>query len=32
MEQTQKKKTSKPCSPEFRERAVQLAPEHRYDY
>ena len=33
MEQTQKKKTSKPYSPEFRERArVQLAMEHRDDY
>ena len=32
MEQTQKKKTSKPYSPEFRERAVRLAMEHRDDY
>ena len=31
MEQTQKKKTSKPYSPEFRERAVRLAMEHRDD-
>ena len=29
MEQTQKKKTAKPYSPEFRERAVRLAMEHR---
>ena len=32
MEQTQKKKTSKPYSPEFRERAVRLLMEHRDDY
>ena len=32
MEQTQKKKTSKPYSPEFRERAVRLAMEHRDNY
>ena len=32
MEQTQKKKTSKPYSPELRERAVRLAIEHRNDY
>ena len=32
MEQTQKKMTSKPYSPEFRERAVRLAMEHRDDY
>ena len=32
MEQTQKKKTSKPYSPEFRERAVRLVMEHRNDY
>jgi len=32
MEQTPKKKTSKPYSPEFRERAVRLATEHRDDY
>jgi transposase len=32
MEQTQKKKTSKPYSPEFRERAVRLAMEHRDEY
>ena len=32
MEHTQKKKTSKPYSPEFRERAVRLAMEHRDDY
>ena len=31
MEQTQKK-TSKPYSPEFRERAVRLAIEHRDEY
>ena len=31
MEQTSKKKTSKPYSPEFRERAVRLAMEHRDD-
>ena len=31
MEQTQKKKTSKPYSPEFRERAVRLAMEHGDD-
>ena len=32
MEQTQKKTTAKPYSPEFRERAVRLAMEHRDDY
>jgi transposase len=32
MEQTSKKKTSKPYSLEFRERAVRLAMEHRDDY
>ena len=32
MEQTQKKKTTKPCSPEFRQRAVRLAMEHRDEY
>ena len=32
MEQTQKLKTSKPYSPEFRERAVRLAMEHRDKY
>ena len=32
MEQTQRKKTSKPYSPEFRERAVRLVLEHRDDY
>ena len=32
MEQTQKKKTSKPYSPGFRERAVRLVMEHRDDY
>ena len=32
MEQTPKKKTSKPFSPEFRERAVRLAMEHRDEY
>ena len=32
MEQTSKKKTSKPYSPEFRERAVRLAMEHRDGY
>ncbi len=32
MEQTSKKKTSKPYSPEFRERAVRLAIEHRDEY
>ena len=32
MEQTSKKKTSKPFSPEFRERAVRLAMEHRDEY
>jgi transposase len=32
MEQTQKKKTSKPYSPEFRERAVRLLMEHRDEY
>ena len=31
MEQT-RKKTSKPYSPEFRERAVRLAMEHRDEY
>ena len=31
MEQTQKK-TAKPYSPEFRERAVRLAMEHRDEY
>lgn len=32
MEQTSKKRTAKPYSPEFRERAVRLAMEHRDDY
>jgi transposase len=32
MEQISKKKTSKPYSPEFRERAVRLAMEHRDEY
>src|SRR3989338_5719799 len=32
MEQTSKKKTAKPYSPEFRERAVRLALEHRDEY
>jgi len=32
MEQTQKKNTSKPYSPEFRERAVRLLMEHRDAY
>jgi transposase-like protein len=32
MEQTSKKKTSKPYSPEFPERAVRLAMEHRDEY
>lgn len=32
MEQTSKKKTSKPYSPEFRERAVRLLLEHRAEY
>ena len=32
MEQTSKKKPSKPYSPEFRERAVRLAMEHRDEY
>jgi len=32
MEQTQKKKTSKPYSPEFRERAVRLLMEHCDEY
>ena len=32
MEHAQKKKTSKPYSPEFRQRAVRLAMEHRDDY
>ena len=32
MEHAQKKKTSKPYSPEFRERAVRLVMEHRDDY
>jgi transposase-like protein len=32
MEQTSKKKTSKPYSPEFRERAVRLVMEHRDEY
>ena len=32
MEHAQKKKTSKPYSPEFRERAVRLLLEHRDDY
>ena len=32
MEHAQKKKTSKPYSPEFRERAVRLLQEHRDEY
>ena len=32
MEHSQKKKTSKPYSPEFRERAVRLLLEHRDEY
>ncbi|SDP72104.1 hypothetical protein SAMN04488512_1315 [Sulfitobacter litoralis] len=32
MEQSHNKKTSKPYSPEFRERAVRLAMEHRDEY
>ena len=32
MEQTSKKKTAKPYSPEFRERAVRLVVEHRDEY
>ncbi len=32
MEQTQKKKTAKKYSPEFRERAVRLVMEHRDEY
>jgi transposase len=32
MEQTSKKKTLMPYSPEFRERAVRLAMEHRDEY
>ncbi len=32
MEHKQKKKTSKPYSPEFRERAVRLLMEHRDEY
>jgi transposase-like protein len=32
MEQTSNKKTSKPYSPEFRERAMRLAMEHRDEY
>jgi transposase len=32
MEQTSKKRTSKPYSLEFRERAVRLAMEHRDEY
>ena len=32
MEQTSRKKTAKPYSPEFRGRAVRLAMEHRDDY
>ena len=32
MEQTQKKKTAKPYSPEFRERAVRLVMEPRDEY
>ena len=32
MEHAQKKKTSKPYSPEFRERAVWLLLEHRDEY
>lgn len=32
MEHAQKKKTLKPYSPEFRERAVRLLLEHRDEY
>jgi hypothetical protein len=32
MEHAQKKKTSKPYSPEFRERAVRILLEHRGEY
>ena len=32
MEQTQKNKTAKPYSPEFREGAVRQAVEHRDEY
>jgi transposase len=32
MEQTQKKNTAKPYSPEFREHAVRLVMEHRDEY
>jgi transposase len=32
MEHAQKKKTSKPYSPEFRERAVRLLLKHRDEY
>ena len=32
MEHAQKKKTSKPYSPEFRERAVRVSMEHRDEY
>ncbi len=32
MEQTQKKKTARPYSPEFRECAVRLVMEHRDEY
>jgi transposase-like protein len=32
MDQTQKKKTAEPYSPEFRERAVRLVIEHRDEY
>ena len=32
MEHAQKKKTSKPYSPEFRERSVRLLLEHRDEY
>lgn len=32
MEQTPKKRTAKPYSPDFRERAVRLAVEHRDEY
>jgi transposase len=32
MDQTQKKKTAEPYSPEFRERAVRLVMEHRDEY
>ena len=32
MEQTSKKRTSKPYSPEVRERAVRLVMEHRDEY